>query len=38
MPNMKTLGEFIVEKQSEFPHASGELSSCSPPSASRRKL
>ncbi|WP_434357119.1 class 1 fructose-bisphosphatase [Parasalinivibrio latis] len=27
MPNMKTLGEFIVEKQNEFPHASGELSS-----------
>ncbi|RXJ73328.1 class 1 fructose-bisphosphatase [Veronia nyctiphanis] len=27
MPDMKTLGEFIVEKQHEFPHASGELSS-----------
>ncbi len=22
---MKTLGEFIIEKQSEFPHAPGEL-------------
>lgn len=27
MPNMKTLGEFIVEKQNDFPHASGDLSS-----------
>ncbi|MFD2176461.1 class 1 fructose-bisphosphatase [Veronia pacifica] len=27
MPDMKTLGEFIIEKQHEFPHASGELSS-----------
>jgi fructose-1,6-bisphosphatase I len=24
---MRTLGEFIIEKQSDFPHASGELSS-----------
>ena len=22
---MKTLGEFIIEKQAEFPHATGEL-------------
>ncbi len=27
MSEMRTLGEFIVEKQHEFPHASGELSS-----------
>ncbi|GAL06938.1 class 1 fructose-bisphosphatase [Photobacterium aphoticum] len=27
MSEMKTLGEFIVEKQNDFPHASGELSS-----------
>ncbi|WP_375752399.1 class 1 fructose-bisphosphatase [Vibrio sp. HN007] len=27
MSEFRTLGEFIVEKQSEFPHASGELSS-----------
>ncbi|MEJ2765839.1 class 1 fructose-bisphosphatase [Photobacterium sp. MCCC 1A19761] len=27
MSNMRTLGEFIVEKQTDFPHASGELSS-----------
>ncbi len=26
MTQMKTLGEFIIEKQSDFPHASGELS------------
>ncbi|MCV5244807.1 fructose-bisphosphatase class I, partial [Escherichia coli] len=24
---MRTLGEFIVEKQADFPHASGDLSS-----------
>ena len=24
---MKTLGEFIVEKQQDFPHATGELTS-----------
>ncbi|MDX1303491.1 class 1 fructose-bisphosphatase [Photobacterium sp.] len=27
MPDIRTLGEFIVEKQNDFPHASGELSS-----------
>ncbi|BCK06047.1 class 1 fructose-bisphosphatase [Vibrio cholerae] len=27
MQKMRTLGEFIVEKQHDFPHASGELSS-----------
>ncbi|WP_318464942.1 class 1 fructose-bisphosphatase [Photobacterium leiognathi] len=27
MADIRTLGEFIVEKQSDFPHASGELSS-----------
>ncbi len=27
MSDMRTLGEFIVEKQHEYPHASGELSS-----------
>lgn len=27
MSKMRTLGEFIVEKQHDFPHASGELSS-----------
>jgi fructose-1,6-bisphosphatase I len=27
MPNMRTLGEFVVEKQQDFPHATGELSS-----------
>ncbi|WP_394249385.1 class 1 fructose-bisphosphatase [Vibrio profundi] len=27
MSEMRTLGEFIVEKQSDFPHASGDLSS-----------
>ncbi|WP_165310176.1 class 1 fructose-bisphosphatase [Vibrio ziniensis] len=27
MSEMRTLGEFIVEKQHDFPHASGELSS-----------
>ncbi|MDB1122284.1 class 1 fructose-bisphosphatase [Vibrio algarum] len=27
MSEFRTLGEFIVEKQSDFPHASGELSS-----------
>lgn len=27
MSNMRTLGEFIVEKQTDFPHASGDLSS-----------
>ncbi|MDW6091759.1 class 1 fructose-bisphosphatase [Vibrio rhizosphaerae] len=27
MSEMRTLGEFIVEKQTDFPHASGELSS-----------
>ncbi len=27
MTEMRTLGEFIVEKQHDFPHASGELSS-----------
>ncbi|KAE8176514.1 class 1 fructose-bisphosphatase [Photobacterium carnosum] len=27
MTDIRTLGEFIVEKQSDFPHASGELSS-----------
>lgn len=27
MSNMCTLGEFIIEKQHDFPHASGELSS-----------
>ncbi|ENM3751798.1 class 1 fructose-bisphosphatase [Vibrio cholerae] len=27
MQKMRTLGEFIVEKQNDFPHASGELSS-----------
>jgi fructose-1,6-bisphosphatase I len=27
MSKMRTLGEFIVEKQNDFPHASGELSS-----------
>lgn len=27
MSNLRTLGEFIVEKQHDFPHASGELSS-----------
>ena len=27
MSEMRTLGEFIIEKQSDFPHASGELSS-----------
>ena len=27
MSDMRTLGEFIVEKQSDFPHASGDLSS-----------
>ncbi|MGF1760709.1 class 1 fructose-bisphosphatase [Photobacterium sagamiensis] len=27
MSDIKTLGEFIIEKQSDFPHASGELSS-----------
>ncbi len=27
MSDMRTLGEFIVEKQHDFPHASGELSS-----------
>ncbi|MDC0611282.1 class 1 fructose-bisphosphatase [Vibrio sp.] len=27
MSKMQTLGEFIVEKQADFPHASGELSS-----------
>ncbi len=26
MTQMKTLGEFIIEKQSDFPHATGELS------------
>lgn len=27
MSEMRTLGEFIVEKQTDFPHASGDLSS-----------
>ena len=27
MPEIRTLGEFIVEKQHDFPHASGDLSS-----------
>ena len=27
MTDIRTLGEFIVEKQNDFPHASGELSS-----------
>lgn len=27
MSGMRTLGEFIVEKQADFPHASGDLSS-----------
>eukprot|EP00095_Tigriopus_kingsejongensis_P010807 snap_masked-scaffold418_size177226-processed-gene-0.29 protein:Tk10807 transcript:snap_masked-scaffold418_size177226-processed-gene-0.29-mRNA-1 annotation:"fructose -bisphosphatase" len=27
MSDMRTLGEFIIEKQHEYPHASGELSS-----------
>ncbi|SHO54855.1 class 1 fructose-bisphosphatase [Vibrio quintilis] len=27
MSEMRTLGEFIIEKQTDFPHASGELSS-----------
>ncbi len=27
MPDIKTLGEYIVEKQHAFPHASGDLSS-----------
>ena len=27
MSKMQTLGEFIVEKQADFPHASGDLSS-----------
>lgn len=27
MPNIRTLGEFIIEKQHDYPHASGELSS-----------
>lgn len=27
MSNIRTLGEFIIEKQHEYPHASGELSS-----------
>lgn len=27
MSKMQTLGEFIIEKQSDFPHASGDLSS-----------
>ncbi len=27
MSGLRTLGEFIIEKQSDFPHASGELSS-----------
>lgn len=27
MSGLRTLGEFIVEKQADFPHASGDLSS-----------
>ncbi len=27
MTNIRTLGEFIIEKQNDFPHASGDLSS-----------
>ncbi|MEF1165096.1 fructose-bisphosphatase class I, partial [Vibrio parahaemolyticus] len=27
MSGMRTIGEFIVEKQADFPHASGDLSS-----------
>jgi fructose-1,6-bisphosphatase I len=33
MRNMITMGEFIVKKQADYPTATGELTSCSAPSA-----